>query len=527
MEETRKRVRNRWIAAVSFVILLMLVVGVGSFVNQRLKVPTVPSGNSLLTVSFPDGSSMDIIGISMEKRVMEIQSNRFSNPFLSGPLEEFRDFIGPADIHGQKRGEKVIRVSAHSKSPAGMLMEFRIKDKDGKGMVFPAYLVGENWVNQDNRLRMPPPPGEWFKPESMEIPDMQAAMSKAGLGVVFQYRDPDAGWIHLLGPTLLHAPWPDRYVTMMNVWRRDLPTLDLRVVRVDGQAAEFSVPNPDFRKSPVTKPPVVAIPYTYDASDFELTTTRVRRIPSLGTLPLIVLDLKLKYKGTPIPGLVVGPLNFRWFETQAIDEWGNQGTFTMYNIDNRPLAGVRLPLASTRLSVDMSLIRTTDYPRAIDSGYMILDGNISDDGSKVAFKLGKDAAVVGVKKRSRCEIKDVGFLGENNRIESTRRERGRQIELMIEGEDLHSEVVRKRIGEVKNCEIHIFLGERDQSSGVKYQESVIFLNDDSFEFGSSMKWTFPRDELAPGTRVRVTMDAPMRSEPIRLELELPAELESE
>jgi hypothetical protein len=523
MEETRKPVGNRWVVAI-WIIVFLMVTAFGLFVSQKLKFsPAVPTG-PLLTAEFPDGGTLEIIGVSVRERVVEINPPKmFSIPFLS-PKGFTGGTYGGLNIDTQEEGGKVLSTRITSWTPAAMFIEFRMKDAHGAGMTFPAFLTDDAMVWEDKRFGKSMSPKDLFKPKNMDLETVRIAMAGAGLQVLFQFHDPDAGWIHLMGPSLFYEPWPDRYIATLNAWRREIPTLDFRAVREDGEVVEFSLPNPDFKKVAAKTPAPISLPFVFKSKNFSLTANHVRRIAISGNLPLAAVDLKLEYLGKPVPGLKDGPIRLVWQSAPAADEWGNEVKFGRNTIRKESLTGAKFPLSSKRLSLDVIVERTEDYPHSQYSGCMVLEGKVSDDGLEVHFDPGPDAALLGITSMP------VGKIRKNAPGDKRDPTRGwSQLEMKIQGKGDQLETVQRRIGEIQKCEFPIFIGDRDESGGIAVggKSGGSGYGGGGFHFDRSFTRRFPPGDLAPGTKVRVAMDAPMKSETLHLEFELPATVEPE
>ena len=403
-------------------------------------------------------------------------------------------------------------------------MEFRIKDADGVGITFPTYLTQRDTVWEDTRLRKSAASMRSFNPENMDPQTLRTAMDKAGLKVLLQQHDPEAGWINLMGPALFHEPWPDRYIATLEAWRRDLPTLDFRAIRADGEVVEFSLPNPDLRQAPAKTAPPLALPHIHKETDFKLTVSHIRRIASPGNLPLAAVDLKLEYTGSPVPGLKDGPIRLVWGTGPAADEWGNVVGLNRLSIHKESLTGAMIPLKSSHLSLDVIVERTENYPHSPDSGCMVLEGTVTDDGLGIDFELGPDAALLGISTMPVCKISTVSTHDRDDPASGWT-----QLVMKIEGKGDQLETVQRRIGDIQRCEFHVFIGDRNESSGYADGGGSGGSGQGGklFHFSRDFMRRFPPGDLAPGTKVRVAMDAPMKNETIHLDLELPATVETD
>ncbi len=521
MEEARKPLGNRWIATV-WIFVFLLVIGFGLFVSQKLKFSPPASTGPILTATFPDGGTLEIIGVSVNERVVEINPPKMFSISLFSSKGSSGGYYGGLKFNTEEEGGKVIRTRLTSETPAAMFMEFRIKDADGAGRIFPNYLSQKNLVSKDSRLSKSKASMGFFNPENMEVETLRTAMDKAGIQVLFQQHDPDSGWVNLMGPSLFHVPWPDRYIVTLEAWRRDLPTLDFRAIRADGEVAEFSLPNPDLRQAPAKTAPPTALPHVHKATDFNLTVNGVRRLASPGNLPLAAVDLKLEYTGSPVAGLKDGPIRLVWGADPAADEWGNVVGFNRQSIHKESLPGAMIPLKSTRLTLDVLVKRTENYPHSPYSGCMVLEGTVTDDGLGIDFAPGPDAALLGISTMPVCKISKASAHDRDDPTSGWT-----QLVMKIQGKGDQLEIVQRRIGDIQSCEFHFFIGDRNESSG--YADGGgsggSGYGGKSFHFSRDFMRRFPPGDLAPGTKVRVAMDAPMKNETIHLDLELPATVE--
>lgn len=523
MDETRKPEGNRW-SVVIWIIVFLAVIALGLIVSQNVNFTPAAPAEPVLTAEFADGGTLEIIGVSVRERVVEIQPSKLFSISLLSTKGSSGGSYGGLNFNTEEEGGKVVRTTLTSTSPAAMFIEFRMINAHGAGMTYPFYLAKESVVFEDSRLSKTRVSREFSVPQESDLESLRAAMVAAGLQVLFQQHDPDAGWINLMGPSLFYEPWPDRYIVTLNAWRRDLPTLDFRTIREDGEVVEFSLPNPDFRKASAKTAPAVTLPHIHKESDFSLTVDGVRRISSPGNLPFTGVDLRLQYLGEPVAGLKDGPIDIIWGAGDAVDEWGNEVRLERNSIRKKSLLGARVPLNSRRLSLDLMVRRTLEYPHSDHSGYMLLEGKVTDDGLGVDFQPGPDAALLGV------STMPVGRITKNaprNRRSPT--SGWSELEFKVKGEGNQLEAINRRIGNILEGEFHVFIGDRDESSGMADggQGGSGGYGGGSFHFDRRCKRSFPPEDLAPGTKVRVSMDAPMKIETIHLELELPATVENE
>jgi hypothetical protein len=250
-------------------------------------------------------------------------------------------------------------------------------------------------VFTDDRLSASPRIFTQFKASNSDPIHLAEAMKQAGLPLLVQHRDPEAGWIHLIGPQLFHESMKDRYLVMLPAWRRDQSTLDFRVVRQDGSATPFSIKNPDCKTS-VSVPVPAAYPHEHKAMDYTLRVKGAGRVRKSGKHPFTWYEMELNYLGNPVNlyDNEEEPLRLSY---QARDEWGNT-TFNEWgeNGPNPRAAGVHLPAAGTVHELECTVTRTSAYPRHESEGVMILKGEVDPDGKHVTLAPLPDACRFGI-----------------------------------------------------------------------------------------------------------------------------------
>ena len=439
-------------------------------------------------VSFADGGTLEIFGTSVGERIVEIAPQpRFKFPFSNRNGSSGSSYAG-LNIQMEGVNGEIIRARLQSPSPRALLMEVRLKDRSGAAPALPVFLAG--WENQrtignDDRILKRDHFFPKFEVKDDSLGTVRAAMTKVGLQLLIQHRDPQSGWIHLMGPSMYHQPWPDRYIVALGAWRRDLPRLDFRAIREDGEVAEFSLPNPDFRKSATPAAVAKTLPFVHTARDFTLAVNGMRRLQTPGNHPLATVDFEIHYKGLPIPGLKEGPISFQG-ASQASDEWGNTVAFDRSFGGKKSGLGALLPANSKRLTLDLVLRRSADCPYSARSGVIILEGVVTADGLEIDFKPGADADLFSVVELPACRIKPAP---------------------------------------TQDPKPAVFLGDEDTSCGLAQSGSGGCGGGVNFNFKHQSPRYFPPDALFPGTKVRIGLHQGVKNENMRFELELPPHVE--
>jgi hypothetical protein len=155
---------------------------------------------------------------------------------------------------------------------------------------------------------------------------------------------------------------------------------------------------------------------------------------------------------------------------------------------------------------------------------MVLEGTVSDDGQEVRFKPGPDAGLLGITSMPVGKISKYTSRDKRDPMKGWS-----QLEMTVRGKGDQLETVQRRIGDLSDSEYPIFIGDRDESGGIERggKSGGSGYSGASFHFHRDLVRFFPPGDLAPGTKVRVAMDAPKKRETIHLELELPATVEPE
>ncbi len=324
MDQARP-LQQKILLAAACIIIVMGLLALALRFNWIKTPPDVVESGPTQVIHFPNGESLEILGVSSgERMIVDRPARGIFKYFVS-------ETGGSTYFHGgqrmtfkvarEKEDGREVRFKTYSDSPSALLMEIRLKASNGVPMKLPFYRVDPDSVSEDQRLG-----GKYnstkFAALNEQVKSLSEAMTQTGLQLLIQQRDPLSGWIDLTGPFLFNESWTDRYIMVLTAWQRSLTTLDFRAILADGQVTEFSLPNPDFRKSP-TPGSVKTLPFVHTASDYSLTLRKVERFSALGDHPFAAVEMDLSYKGTPVRGVKNGPVMLNNQGMQASDEWGN------------------------------------------------------------------------------------------------------------------------------------------------------------------------------------------------------------
>ncbi len=500
---------------------LILVVGLIAVALklELLTTPKPPPNRSRQTVVFPDGGKLEILGVSVGERVVEICPRKwFFQRLFSGSKDSGGGRWGGLNVDSESEDGKIIRLKLSSDSRTAMLMEFRMVESDGREMQLPNYLALNDMVWPDNRIG-----GKSSSPHSFNLKDdsvesVRAEVAKSGLKVLIQQRDPLSGWINLMGPSMYHEPWPGRYIASLTAWQRNLPTMDFRAIRADGEVAEFSLENPDFRKSPTpgaTKP----LPQIHHAGDFTLTARTVERFATTGDHPFSQVELDFISGGKPMGRNIGEPVSFEGGTVE--DEWGNVVKFQRETIRKKTNFGAFLPAASQRMTVNLTVYRTVNSPRYATTGFAVLEGVVSADGLSVEFNPLPDAARFGIDKMPTGRINRVGLAWAQGVPKDWK-----QLTFTVSGENGTQEfdAIESRIGKLGQWQFLIFPEGSSESGG-------ILTHPDDGGYGSGVgrshfdrqvTWLGPPAMLIPSAKIRLGVHEPLKNDDVRFDLELPA-----
>lgn len=509
-EKTRRTVA--WlIGSLAAVALVVLALNIEKFAPKpAAPVPPVH------VASFDDGGSLEILGVSLGQREIEVAQGRRFRMFTQ--RGSTGSYYGGLRIDTEEENGEVIRCRVHADTSHAMLVEFRLKDAYGQGGTFTHYLTQRNMVEADVRLA-PSGPRSFIEAKDDSIAALHAEMTRAGLPFLLQHRDPKSGWIHLMGPGMFHEPWPDRFIATLENWDRSLPTLEFRAIRQDGGTVEFSLPNPDHHTKPKPIKPA-ALPIVHHGTEFTLTVRGVERFAVPGSHPFAALDFDLAYTGTPVRGLEKGPIALHGAPSGVSDEWGNVTQLDSHSIEGRSRRGAFLPAGSGRMSLALRVGRDDSYPRRVDEGFVVLVGKVSADGKSVDFQPGPDAALFGVTQMP------VGRIEPEHARHRPGAGGWMWMKADVEGKGDDFESIRTRIGEIGRWRTPLFPGDSDISAGITDfgASGSAGWGGSEFHFNRRVYWLLPPELLEPGDTFRLGVVEMMEPEELTLDLELPPEI---
>lgn len=504
------------LAAVILTVLLALRAGLITGPPQ-----VVDSGPAKI-VTFGNGRELEILGVSAGERLVEDRPARGLFKYFvrqKGSSSYFQGGNGKGlKVEREKEDGRDVRFRAHGDSKGVMLMEIRLKGSNGISMKMPFYMIDRDSVSLDQRLGGTVGPGKLNLPEG-SVEQMSDAMMKAGLELLIQQRDPQAGWIDLTGPFLFNEAWTDRYMMILTAWQRSLPTLDFRAILADGQVGEFSLPNPDFRKAPAAIAGVTTavLPSVHHGGDFTLTLRQVERFSTPGEHPFAALEMDLHYTGTPVPGLKEGPLYFDEAALKVEDEWGNDLGLQRDSIRKETRWGAYLPADSKRMAVDLRVARNDSYPHSARDGFTVLEGVVTADGLGVDFKPFPDAALFGIDRMPKGKI--VPSSSGSGPLKNWRELR---FEIRGKNETGKLPIIERRIGDFQSLKVLIFPAESNESAGFPSSGSGgTGSGTYEFNFHRDVRWTAPPELLGPGARIRVGIHGPLKKDDLHFQVELP------
>lgn len=480
--------------------------------------PNAAADASRQTVTFKDGGKLEILGVSVGERVVEIFRPKwfflryFSSKGSSGGTS------GSLNVDFEYEDHKVIHCRVRSDSQAAMLMEFRMTDSSGREMKLSSYLSQRQLVDQDERLGGTRGAIKFFQPNNDKVETLRAEMAKTGLQVLVQHRDPQSGWINFMGPSIYHEPWPGRYVAVLTAWLRNLPTLECRAIRADGEVADFSLVNPDYRKSPLPGA-IKPLPQIHSAGDYTLTARMVERFATPGDHSFSRVELDFLSGGKPVGGNIGEPVSFEGGTVE--DEWGNVVRFERNTIRKTTNFGSFLPAASKRMTVQLTVMRTVNSPRYATTGFAVLEGVVSADGLSVEFKPLPDAARFGIGKMPTGRINRGGLAW----VQGVPKD-WKMLSFEVSGESSTQEfeALESRIGELGLWQFLIFPEGTSESGGILTDRGGIGNGSGGgrSHFEESVTWLGSPAMLSPGAKIRVGVHEPLKNDNVRFDLELPA-----
>lgn len=476
-------------------------------------------------VNFPNGETLELLCTSLgERLILDHPAKGIFKYFVrqtGGSLHSSGGNSKSLMVERKMEDGRDVSFRTYSDSPGGMLLEIRLKSSNGMPMKLPFYMVERDFILDDQRLTGTQSAIAKLATQSDSVVHLAEAMTKTGLQLLIQQRDPLSGWIDLTGPFLFNESWTDRYVMILTAWQRSLASLDFRAILADGQVAEFSLPNPDFRKAPAPAS-VKTLPFVHTAHDYSLTLRKVERFSTPGDHPFTAVEMDLVYTGTPVRGIKNGPVTLNNQGVHAKDEWGNASKVQSESIGKKYRWGTSLPAESKRMTFNIQVARTEHYPRNARDGFTVLEGVVSADGTKVDFKPGPDAALFGISKMPACSIKSAssGWDGKETKD-------WKELRLEIGGENdaKAMDVIRKKVGDQPmQWTLPIFSGESDESIGIAGPGlgggGGGGVNCD-FNFTKGFQWLVPPELLVPGAKIRMGIHSKLKHDDLSFDLELP------
>jgi len=512
MNEAKPLKRKILIAAAGIV----LVVGM---IGLALKLDLLTTPNTTVdgprqTVTFKDGGKLEIFGVSVGERVVDVAPRKWSLlRYFSGKGSSVRTFsggtFGGLQVSTESENGKVIRCRMLSDSPTAMLMEFRMTEINGSEMT----------LTRNEECGNNPTSPFFFQPKNDSVAALVAEMVNNGLYVLIQHRDPQSGWINFIGPSKYHQKGACRYIAALSAWPRHLRTLECRAIRADGEVAEFSLVNPDYRKSPLPGA-ARAVPQVHSGGDYTMTARLVERFANLGEHPFSRVELDFLSGGKQVVNHWGSPLSFDGGTVE--DEWGNVVKFEQRGIRNKTLYGAFLPASSNRMTVHLTVIRTLNSPRNSTTGYPVLEGVVSPDGLGVEFKPLPDAAQFGITRMPEGRINRVGSEWNGNVPKDWK-----ELSLYVSGEagSKQFEPFENRIGKLGQWHCLIFAEGSSESGGIldNYSGRRRYGNyGGRSNFDENVIWQSPPAMLIPGAKIRVGIHWPPKNDDVRFDLELPA-----
>lgn len=513
------KMRHGWKWGLVAAVVVALALGL-----QTVLIPTPPVGvaaGPVKLATFPDGATLEILGVSVGERVVEVSPGRkFFLPFFTHKGSSGGTY-GGLNIDTELEGGQVIRARLRSDSTAAMLMELRLKESSGLAMKLPNYLTQHLMVLKDERFgKETGDRTRFFRPVDDSVQGLLDAMNKVGLQLLIQHRDPQSGWIHLNGPSMYHEPWPDRYIVALTAWQRSLPTLDFRAIRADGQVAEFSLPNPEFRKSPAAGP-ITALPLVHSGGDYSLTLRQVERFRTPGDHPFSGVEMDFVPRSTRIAGEYGAALTLKG--GTAEDEWGNRVSFEQNTIHKKLMFGAGLPASSRRMKIYLTVVRTVNSPRFESTGFNILEGVVSPDGLSVEFTPGTDAARFGIHSMPVGAIKPTTPGWSDPATKDWK-----LLTFPVTGGNDVSQLpsIENRIGNIFGAQFLIFPEGSDESDGITPWglDGGGGQGGEKFKFKRDVTWLGAPEMLRPGAKLRVGIHRPANSDELTFDLELPEQV---
>lgn len=381
----------------------------------------------------------------------------------------------------------------------------------------PGYFNGDDAVFDDERLGS----NGSYRPFTMPDENPEAwgmALTKAGLQLLVQYRDSQAGWIHLAGPYLFNENEKDRYMVVLPAWQRDLPSLDFRAIQPDGSIVSFSVPNPALKKAGA-RPAAMPLPAVHKAADFSFTLCRVDRESATGRHPFTWFETRLEAGGKTIGADGLWPLQLSAEGSSVEDEWGNKAALGWDTVEGKKAGvGVRLPAGARHLALTFMVERTASYPRMQTAGYLFMEGVVGADGTSVDFTLLPDAAKFGISSAPAGSIKGAQKL---NRGDPRKDWLSVWSVIEIKVGQAERESLTRDLGDVGGWQFLFFSGDGFESAGQPVSFGLGGTTAPMLDITTNRCWYLPPKMLRAGARFRIGIFPPLPSETVKFQIEAP------
>lgn len=381
--ESEKRRWWKWVIGAAAVLgALLLVAGVAVWEAKvdsdppvAAKKPATPE--NLVIAAFPGWGELRIHRVAVGELAVNYPQKAprkvgwWKNLFSGGVAEV------PTDTGGGGYSSDG-RIRRKTDSDNGRVVRRVLSRFDEPALCLEISLHGQSGIP----LRLPEN-RRFFKSDSDSLPDLQAAMTAAGMPLLIQHRDPQSGWIDLQGPYDFDADVMQSSVFTLSAWQRNLENLEFRAIRDDGAVAGFTLRNPDFRKSPTIGAPR-PLPQIHSHPDYSIEISGVERHARRGRHPLVTVQVGMKHRSKPDTdtlqdGITLGGMT-------AEDEWGNRVRFEWLTRSPGEPLGAFLPAASRRMKFHMPILRPTK-----DSNMVIgSSGPPPDDDLIFEFELPKE-----------------------------------------------------------------------------------------------------------------------------------------
>ncbi|MFT3991534.1 MAG: hypothetical protein QM680_08990 [Luteolibacter sp.] len=464
---------------------------------------------------FSDGAELEIFGFSVGKRVLEDPKARvwfakfgvFSSFIPKGGSSYV---LGDFNVDIREEFHKPVRWEASFNGADSLLLEFRVSE-NGKGLSFPDYLIENHGVFQDRRLKIGGSNYRNFRYVSESLEEIKESMKGAGLELMLQYQDPGVGWISCNGSYIFNEAWKDRYMAALPVWMRNEETLHFRAIRASGAVAEFSIPNPDWVKTPRAMT-VDALPWTHTGPDYTLTVMDVHRVADRGRHPLA----EVSYTLVPAVPNATRSLIRLEYGNAVEDEWGNRIKMAGNGSGRTPTMRANVPVGSRKLKLPLHVQRDVNYPQPSRAGYAILEGVVSADGSNVKFKPLATSLMLTA---------SATVSGPISAPYNTARNVRKKLEFEIKANTRQIDMLEKKIGEFGKCLALVVpegsaqtVGELDSLGGSwgEYGKTA--------DISRKLGWVVPENFLKPGAKFTVSLFAPLPEDQLDLTVELPEQI---